>query len=309
MTNPYEADPEKIPATDLYADVPFYGRYCPKPDDFHIDHQHVNSSTPESLKYWTSVINLCTEENRIYPADAGGRDVFALGSIIVKSSHLHAHQDVQSPEIDFSYADANETRAIALAKTVLGEVQVPEIFFFGNINSRQVLIQERLPGVGLCVAWPYLSRKQRNCFKEQARRILRQLHTIKPTGNLKASARSHVVPDPNILSNDRINPLEGEIVFSATNHDTDMSFMHNDLTQSNCIVSNDAIVGLIDWEMAGFFGWKTAGEVHRRIRTPQREHFVNANLSEEKLQDMMFWNDLYEESVSEDSPKKTSMSS
>lgn len=146
-----------------------------------------------------------------------------------------------------------------------------------------------------------------NCYKEQAKRILRQLHAIKPTENLKA--RSHVVPDPNILSNGRINPLEGEILFSATNHDLDMGFMHNDLTESNCIVSNDAIVGLIDWEMAGFFGWKTAGEVHRRIRTPQREHFVNANLREEQLQDMMFWNDLYEESVSEDSPKKTSMSS
>jgi hypothetical protein len=32
--------------------------------------------------------------------------------------------------------------------------------------------------------------------------------------------------------------------------------------------------------LAGFFGWKTAGEIHRRIRTPQREHFANANLSE-----------------------------
>lgn len=146
-----------------------------------------------------------------------------------------------------------------------------------------------------------------NCYKDQARRILRQLHTIKPTENLKA--RSHVVPDPNILSNGRINPLEGEILFSATNNDLDMGFMHNDLTESNCIVSNDAIVGLIDWEMAGFFGWKTAGEVHRRIRTPQREHFVNANLSDEQLQAMMFWNDLYEESVSEDSPRKTSVSS
>lgn len=146
-----------------------------------------------------------------------------------------------------------------------------------------------------------------NCYKDQARRILRQLHTIKPTENLKA--RSHVVPDPNILSNGRINPLEGEILFSATNNDLDMGFMHNDLTESNCIVSNDAIVGLIDWEMAGFFGWKTAGEVHRRIRTPQREHFVNANLSDEQLQAMMFWNDLYEESVSEDSPRKASVSS
>lgn len=73
-----------------------------------------------------------------------------------------------------------------------------------------------------------------------------------------------------MLSNGRIHALEGDILFSDTNNDPDMSFMHNDFTESNCIVDNDRIVGLIDWEMAGLFGWKTAGEVHCRIRTPQR---------------------------------------
>ncbi|KAJ5860493.1 uncharacterized protein N7529_007803 [Penicillium soppii] len=135
MTSPYEADPDKIPAADLYADVPCYGRYCPKPDDFHVDHQHVNSQGPESLTYWASVIDICTEENRIYPADAGDRDVFALGSTIVKSSHLHATGDTQSPEIDFSYADANEIKAITLAKTVLSDIKVPEIYFAGKVIS------------------------------------------------------------------------------------------------------------------------------------------------------------------------------
>ncbi|KAJ9301240.1 hypothetical protein DTO271G3_1375 [Paecilomyces variotii] len=295
MTNPYEADPEKIPTTDLYADVPLYGRYYQKPDDFHVDFQHVNSQTADSLRYWTWVIGLCTEDNRIYPADDGGRDVFALGSVIVKSSHLHAHKGAQYPEIDFSYADANEIQAIALAKTVLKDIKVPKIYFSGKINGHQVLIQERLPGVALCVAWPYLSRESKNSYKEQARKILRQLHTIKPPENLKLQSRSHVVPDPNIFINGRINKLEMEILFSLTNHDPDMSFMHNDLTLSNCIVNNGTIVGLIDWEMAGFFGWKIAGEVHRRIRTPQIEHFVNANLSKEALEDMTFWNDLYDE--------------
>ena len=76
-----------------------------------------------------------------------------------------------------------------------------------------------------------------------------------------------------------------------------MGFMHNDLTPSNCIVDKDIVVGLIDWEMAGFFGWRAAGEIHRRIRTPQREHFVHANLREEQLRDMMFWNDLDDEDV------------
>ncbi|KAJ5947762.1 kinase-like domain-containing protein [Penicillium verhagenii] len=288
MANPYEADPDKIPITDLYVDVPFYGRYYPKPDDFCVDLRHVNSQTTDSLRYWASVVSLCTEEIRIYPADEGGRDVFALGSVIVKSSHLHPHTHQGAPymEIDFTYADENELRAIVLAKAVLKNVKVPEIYFAGKVNSRQVLIQERLPGVALCVAWPYLTSDQTKSFKEQARGILRQLHATKPTKTLQA--RSHVVPDPNILNNGRINPLEAKILFATTNDDTDMSFMHNDFTQPNCIVDIDTIVGLIDWEMAGFFGWNTAGEVHRQIRTPQREHFVNANLEEEQLRDMIF---------------------
>ncbi|MBE3045343.1 hypothetical protein IMZ48_22890 [Candidatus Bathyarchaeota archaeon] len=86
--NPYVSDPDQIPATDLYADVPFYGRYLPRPDDFHVDPRHVNSQSPDSLQYWASVVGLCKETARIYPADEGGRDVFALGSVIVKSSHL-----------------------------------------------------------------------------------------------------------------------------------------------------------------------------------------------------------------------------
>ncbi|KAI0482159.1 kinase-like domain-containing protein [Xylariaceae sp. FL0804] len=290
--NPYEANPDNIPTTDRYADVPLYGRYFPRQDDFRVDVQHVDSQSPASLQYWASVVDLCDESVRIYPADEGGRDVFALGSVIVKSSHLHDPGNEHHTEIDFSYADANERQAVAIAKSTLKDVRVPEIFFSGKIHGRQVLVQERLPGVGLTVAWAYLSQGQKEAFKQQAREILRQLHNVKPTDGRQT--RSHVVPDPNILSNGRIHALEGDLLFSDTNEDPDVGFMHNDLTLSNIIVDDDRIVGLVDWEMAGFFGWKTAGEVHRRIRTPQRAHFVKANLSEGRLQEIMFWNDLYD---------------
>jgi Phosphotransferase enzyme family len=160
-----------------------------------------------------------------------------------------------------------------------------------------VLVQERIPGVGLNVAWLYLSQGQRESFKQQAREILQQLQTIKPTDERRT--RCYIVQDPNILTNSRVRPLEGDILFSDTNINLDMSFTHNDFTPSNCIVDNNKIVGLVDWEMAGFFGWKTAGEIHRRIRTPQKEHFVNANFSEETLQDIMWWNDLYDDGMSE----------
>jgi cold shock CspA family protein len=227
--NPYMSNPDDIPTTDSYADVPFYGRYFPRQDDFRVDLQHANSQSVAALQYWASVVDRCDESVRIYPADEGGRDVFALGSVIVKSSHLHSPSNGQRVEIDYSYADANEIQAIAIAKNSLKDVGVPEIYFAGKINGRQVLVQERLPGVSLTVAWPYLSQVEKEAFKQQARTILRQLHVVKPTDGRRA--RSHVVEDPNILSNGRINALEGGILFSDANTDPDMSFMHNDFTE------------------------------------------------------------------------------
>ncbi|KAI9782685.1 MAG: hypothetical protein M1839_004672 [Geoglossum umbratile] len=220
--------------------------YVSNPDNagrLHVDLQHVNSQSANFLQYWASVVDLCNESVRIYPADEGGRDVFALGSVIIKSSQLHKTRDGRHTEIDYLYADANEVQAVAIAKNVLRDVRVPEIYFAGKvlalsdssamslsltplqINDRQVLVQERIPGVGLNVEWPYLSQGQKESFKQQAREILRQLHTIKPTDGRRA--RCHVVQDPNVLTNGRIRPLEGDILFSDTNIDPDMSFTHN----------------------------------------------------------------------------------
>ncbi|KAI8631310.1 hypothetical protein F5Y19DRAFT_463595 [Xylariaceae sp. FL1651] len=245
---PYESSPDNIPATDMYADVPLYGRYFPRPNDLQVDPQH----------YWSSVIDLCAESVRIYPADESGRDVFALGSIILKLSHLHEMGD-----------------AIAIDRNVLDSIRLTKIYFAGK---------ERLAGVDLNVAFPYLSEDQRLAFKQQAQGILQKLHTIKPDG--RQWGRVHVVEDHKILENSRISPLEKEILFSDGNVDPGT-------------INNDKIVDLIDWEMAGLFSWKTAREVHHSIRTSQREHFINAASSEEKLRDIMWWNELYDDSMPE----------
>lgn len=131
--NPYATEQDEIPQTDKYLDVPLYGRYCPKPDDFRVDRQHINSQSTDSLQYWASVVELCDESIRIYPASEGGRDVFAVGSVIIKSSHLRTESDAQYPEIDYSYADSNELQAISIAKSALKDVRVPEIYFAGKV--------------------------------------------------------------------------------------------------------------------------------------------------------------------------------
>ena len=69
------------------------------------------------------------------------------------------------------------------------------------------------------MAWPYLSQDQKESFKQQAREILRQLHTIKPADGWRP--RCHVVADPNIFTNGRIGPLERDIIFSDIGIDSD----------------------------------------------------------------------------------------
>jgi hypothetical protein len=86
------------------------------------------------------------------------------------------------------------------------------------------------------------------------------------------------------------------MMFSDENNDPDLGFMHHDFNQSNCIVQDDKIVALIDWEMAGYFGWKTSGEVHAKIRCVQADGFLHLDppLPKETLDDILFWNDLYD---------------
>ncbi|KAI1262694.1 hypothetical protein F5Y18DRAFT_397021 [Xylariaceae sp. FL1019] len=290
--NPYEADPAKIPANDRYADVPLYGRYLPTSDDFQPDPMHIGSVSEESLKYWNSVLELCSTSNRIYEGLEGARDVFAVGGVIIKSSHLHAQLQGRRAGRDFSYADANEVKATDLARAVLQDVKVPMIYFAGKINGRDILVQERIAGVGLNIAWQYISAAQKQAFKEEARSNLRRLSEVKPPSS--STTRSYIVDDADPKAHRGIQELEYDIIFSEDNHDTDLSFMHNDFTLSNCIVDNDRIVGLIDWEMAGYLGRKTAAEVHIEIRSPRRENYAALNLSKSILDDILFWNDLYD---------------
>ncbi|KAI1466425.1 uncharacterized protein F4812DRAFT_460697 [Daldinia caldariorum] len=261
--NPYESDPSKIPSTDRYADVPLYGRYSPRPTDFKPDAKHINVTTQESLNYWSTVLAQCTEHNRIYENDEGGRDVFALGSVIIKSSHLKPNLEGRRAYRDYSYADANEAEAIRLARNVLGDIKVSKVYFASEAS-----------------------------FKEQARQMLKKLGTVIPPSGI--SRRSYIVPDPDPIHHRGIQEIEEEIILAGDGKDTNLSFMHNDVLLSNCIVDNDKIVGLVDWEMAGYFGWKTAADIHVRIRTPKRENFTSLNLPEDVLHDILFWNDLYD---------------
>ncbi|KAK2592816.1 hypothetical protein QQS21_009484 [Conoideocrella luteorostrata] len=148
---------------------------------------------------------------------------------------------------------------------------------------------------GLAELWEKVS------FKDQASEILRKLHTIKPPATAEMGP-SCVVPDSSPIDNQGIQRLERDILFSTTHaaaagNQADLSFMHNDLSRSKCIVNDGKIVAVVDWKMAGFFGWKTASDVQVRIRSPRRENYAHLNLPELFLEDILFWNDLYSEQL------------
>lgn len=120
-----------------------------------------------------------------------------------------------------------------------------------------------IPGVGLNVAWQYTSQSQKAAFKQQAREILQKLSTVKPPAEIRH--RSYIVPYTDPVEHRGIQEIERDIIFAEENEDPDLSFMHNDVSLPNCIAKDDRIVGLIDWEMAGFFGWKTAAKIQPRF--------------------------------------------
>jgi hypothetical protein len=66
VPSPYETDPTKIPSRDLYADCPLHGRYGPKSGDFQPFSQHLRSNSPESLKYWESLLSECNDSTTLY---------------------------------------------------------------------------------------------------------------------------------------------------------------------------------------------------------------------------------------------------
>jgi hypothetical protein len=132
--DPYEAQPSQIPSSDPYSDLPLYGRYHPVPEDFQPLEQHCNSHSPESLKYWENVLQKCDSTCYVYQNPFGGRDVFALGSVIIKSAHLRSEDRETGSEAsrDYSITDANEAAAIQLVSQT---ITAPRILFWGKVCS------------------------------------------------------------------------------------------------------------------------------------------------------------------------------
>lgn len=158
------------------------------------------------------------------------------------------------------------------------------------------MVQSRIPGVGLNVAWPYLSQDQKASFKGQVRDIISRIATVSRAASVVSP--SYIFEDSDPVKNRDITPEENELLFQRSNTTPqpaeELSFSHNDLQTSNIIVDSDKIVGIIDWEHAGWFRKGDVAAVHKEFREPRKQDFAQANLSEAKIADLLYWSDIYE---------------
>jgi hypothetical protein len=134
--NPYETDPKKIPPKDIYIREPHFGRYATDPSDYKPKKKLILSCSDAAIAYWKSILELCSQWTRIVENLGEGRDVFAIGTMIIKSGHLNPRHSR-----DFTSADANEMAGAALAQTVLSElgVRVPEYYFRGKVCASSTI--------------------------------------------------------------------------------------------------------------------------------------------------------------------------
>jgi hypothetical protein len=112
----------------------------PASNDFRPLSEYYNSYTPESLEYWEKALERCELTCHVYQNPFGGRNIFALGSIITKSGHLRTENHASGSEStrDYSIADANEAAAIQLVpKTII----TPRIIFAGKVRRVQFEVQ------------------------------------------------------------------------------------------------------------------------------------------------------------------------
>ncbi|QKX56695.1 uncharacterized protein TRUGW13939_03801 [Talaromyces rugulosus] len=296
--NPYEADPMRVPKKDPYLSrSPHYGRYVPRADDFvprstgwHSAAQSDDDDDSSSpAVYWKEIVDRhCTPQNSLNAAGSS-QNVFSVGKVIVRVDHGNSDDEGHAMEKYAAALNANELTASKKAEEALKDLQVavPTILFCGLIDGNNVVVETRIPGVSLEVAWNYLSESLKQDFKRQCQRILRRLATVDEF----PVAPSYMCRDLNAIAQPDVPDVERDILFAPREGDEELCFVHNDMVRPNIIVDDDRVVGILGWRQSGFFGHDRAQRIHRLLRIPERSHIF---ASGERSTHDQAWADLYD---------------
>ncbi|KAK2743669.1 hypothetical protein FQN57_004778 [Myotisia sp. PD_48] len=249
--------PSPVGETEAVQRSPNYGCYIPCDEDFQPDKRHWNCIGPESLRYWETLLAQCNADTRINYPRPMKRDMFAIGGVLVKSDHLGP-----KPSFNQEVLDMNEEMAVTILHGYIPDIQLPQIFFRSKIRDRDLMVQSRIPGISLEVAWPNLTTEQKISFKEQARDIIKRSFRARPEDTTR--------PQPFIprsLEKSFVPPVKDLLDIL----DTDLVIAHNDMVPSNIIIDGGKIVGLVGWSDAGYFSLKAVSELHRNVRCKGRK--------------------------------------
>jgi COMPASS component SPP1 len=283
MTNPYEADPQKVPQSDPYlARSPCYGRYHPQPEDFTSKFNKWYDSDSDAVAYWKDVIEEhCHTRNSLN--ERGSREAFAVGTVIIRIDQEQLGDSSVAEK--YSCLNANELCAARKVEDILKQtgIAVPVILFCGTIDGRNITVESRIPGVSLDVAWAYLDDQQKQDLKDQCRKIVQR---IADAGHPTPPSPSYVCRGLNTQTANGESEREHNILFADKSDGENFCLVHNATTRNNIIVNGDRMVGLLGWRFSGYFGLQRARQIHCKIRIGKG---ADALSTEEEDS----WSDLY----------------
>lgn len=265
-TNPYETDPQRLPKDDPYiSHGPSYGRYAPRDGDFRPRYDSWHQPEPETTAYWEDFVKKsCVPENSLNVP--GPRQCFAIGSVVV-SVDLDKVDDASAER--YSCVNANELSSVRKAEDVLREigVSVPMIYYCGIVDGKNTMVESRVPGVSLEVAWKYLSDEQIASIRSQCRHIVQRLATV----DCASDGPSYICSGLNSQLPPGVSEPERELLFQEKSKIDSLCFVHNNMTPSSIVVKDDRVVGIANWRQCGLFGFDRADKVHRTFRCPETE--------------------------------------
>lgn len=183
---------------------------------------------------------------------------------------------------DFSHLTEAATMSYVASNTSIPVPRVHSSFVHGN---RAYIVMEHIYGISLSHAWKTISRSDVDAVLTQLRRMLRELRALSPRqdagiescvgGSLRDSriprSRPRFGPfkttqEFHLWLRDGLRPEEypdrkndqdwEDIKAMAAKHDGPWPppvFTHGDLNPSNILVRGGQVVGIIDWEFAGWY--------------------------------------------------------
>ncbi|RMZ67681.1 kinase subdomain-containing [Pyrenophora seminiperda CCB06] len=158
-------------------------------------------------------------------------------------------------------------------------VPVPRVYCAFEHAGRRYIVMERLKGKNIASGWYLRSEESRNKILSQLKDMVGEIRRIPPPpGTGVAHANGGPLSDPRLpsVNSDYFGPFRtfqdfhkylrrgmevppkdmpevGEFIAQQDSIQPPPVFTHGDLSSLNVIASGDKIIGIIDWETAGWY--------------------------------------------------------